>query len=250
MPVYFREQEENILKKELREKLMFGTTHKLVQQIRQQSSIGDGDNVTEIERQLSKNVTTSLVASLQELSITFRRLQNSYLKRLNMREERSKPFFDTALDIDLNSDSTIVDLNNWGSGGFNLTSEAENLDRQFSYKSMLAGGADQAQAQLLMLEEENTRLAAHHETEVQGIVKSILDLNDIFKDLAHMVVEQGTVLDRIDYNIEQTQTQVHQGYQQLRKADEYHRKNRKMVCIIVLASVTMFLTFLLIIVKT
>lgn len=218
---------------------MFGSTHRLVQQIRQQSSYGR----SRVEQQLSKNVTASLISSLQELSTTFRKLQNTYLKKLNSREERSRQYFDTVLDLDT-SDKMIGDLE-WGG----LTSEAENIDRQFSYST--AGGIKcQTQAQLLLLEEENTRMAAHHEAEVQGIVKSIVDLNEIFKDLSHMVVEQGTVLDRIDYNVEQTQIQVYQGYQQLQKADAYQRKNRKMMCILILSAVTILLTCLLIIVKT
>lgn len=102
---------------------------------------------------------------------------------LNSREERSRQYFDTVLDLDT-SEKTAADLE-WGG----LTSEAENIDRQFSYSTM-GGIKSQTQAQLLLLEEENTRMAAHREAEVQGIVKSIVDLNDIFKDLAHMVVEQ------------------------------------------------------------
>jgi len=38
-----------------------------------------------------------------------------------------------------------------------------------------------------------------------------------------MVQDQGTILDRIDYNIEQTQVQVQEGYKQLKKADSYQR---------------------------
>lgn len=102
---------------------------------------------------------------------------------LNSREERSRQYFDTVLDLDTN-DKFIGDIE-WGG----LTSEAENIDRQFSYSSV-GGMQCQTQAQLLLLEEENTRVAAVHEQEVQGIVKSIVDLNTIFKDLAHMVVEQ------------------------------------------------------------
>lgn len=103
------------------------------------------------------------------------------LTEVNLREERSRQYFDTVLDLDT-SEKMIGDLE-WGG----LTSEAENIDRQFSYSSM---GGIQSQTQLLLLEEENTRMAAHHEAEVQGIVKSIVDLNEIFKDLAHMVTEQ------------------------------------------------------------
>ena len=70
------------------------------------------------------------------------------------------------------------------------------------------------------------------------------------QDLARMVEDQGTILDRIDYNIEQTQVQVHEGYQQLKKADTYQKKNRKMYCILILTGAIIFVSFLLIIFKT
>lgn len=103
---------------------------------------------------------------------------------------------------------------------------------------------------MLLIQEENTKDVAEREEEVNKIVRSIVDLNDIFKDLAHMVNEQGTVLDRIDYNIEQTQVQVHEGYKQLQKAERYQRSNRKMHCILILGATIIVLVILLIIVKS
>lgn len=44
--------------------------------------------------------------------------------------------------------------------------------------------------QLLQLEEENSRTVLEREKKVNEIVKSISDLNKIFKDLAYMVSEQ------------------------------------------------------------
>lgn len=105
------------------------------------------------------------------------------------------------------------------------------------------------QQQLLLFEEENSKMAEHREQEVTKIVKSIVDLHDIFKDLAGMVQEQGTVLDRIDYNVEQTQTKVSEGFRQLQRAEVYQRKNRKMYCITVLAGVTVLMMALLIFTK-
>lgn len=64
-----------------------------------------------------------------------------------------------------------------------------------------------------------------------------------------MVQEQGTILDRIDYNVEQTQTRVSEGLRQLQRAEMYQRKNRKMCIIMVLASVTLFMLLLLIFTK-
>ncbi|GFG38246.1 hypothetical protein Cfor_01887 [Coptotermes formosanus] len=199
---------------------MFGAVHRLIQQIRHQS--GEGSRQ---EQRLSYNVVSSLASTLQELSISFRKSQNSYLRKLNSREERSKQYFDMALDQDFSQGT------DW---------EVDNIDQQFGLGST-AGHL--AQQQLLLLEEDNARMAAQREHEVRQIVKSITDLNDIFKDLAQMVADQGTVLDRIDYNIEQCQIQVHQGYHQLQKADSYQKKNRKMVCILILASVTSNMTF-------
>lgn len=106
------------------------------------------------------------------------------------------------------------------------------------------------QQQLLLYEEDNTKLALHREQEVNKIVTSIVELNDIFKDLAHMVRDQGTVLDRIDYNIEQTQFSVYDGYRQLQKAENYQRKNRKMHCIFILGLTVTILLVLLIVVKS
>ena len=51
--------------------------------------------------------------------------------------------------------------------------------------------------QEMILEEENT----HKSAEIQNLAKSINDLAVLFKDLSVLVIEQGTILDRIDYNI-------------------------------------------------
>ena len=50
-------------------------------------------------------------------------------------------------------------------------------------------------SQLLMVEENNV-MVKQREKEVNKLVQSITDLNLIFKELAGMVAEQGTVLDR------------------------------------------------------
>ena len=39
--------------------------------------------------------------------------------------------------------------------------------------------------------------------EIQKIARSIQELSDIFKELAVLVIDQGTILDRIDFNMEQ-----------------------------------------------
>lgn len=65
-----------------------------------------------------------------------------------------------------------------------------------------------------------------------------------------MVTDQGTVLDRIDYNIEHTQAKVHDGLVHLQKAESHQKKNRKMVCIVALVSAIIVLLIILIAVKS
>ena len=40
--------------------------------------------------------------------------------------------------------------------------------------------------------------------EITQIATSISELADLFKDLGNLVVEQGTVLDSVEYNVQQT----------------------------------------------
>lgn len=60
------------------------------------------------------------------------------------------------------------------------------------------------------------------------------------------LVLQGTILDRIDYNIEQTATRVDQGLKQLQKAEKYQKKNRKMMIIVILFVIVIVLIVVLI----
>lgn len=53
-------------------------------------------------------------------------------------------------------------------------------------------------------------------------------------------------MDRIDYNVEQTQIKVYEGYKQLTKAQSHQRKNRKLLIIFILAVLVVILGSILI----
>ncbi|EDW30532.1 GL26795 [Drosophila persimilis] len=244
------------------------STHRHIQCVR--SSLGVG---TKTEQRLTANAVHCALLQLQELTFKFRSSQNAYLVQLNSREERSQKYFDngdkfTNVELggmgmgiglpggdtggeDINFvdsfDNFLQPVNGKGNGnGYLFEDDDQEIDDHF--KKPLAANR-MTQQQLLLFQEENSKLAEHREQEVTKIVKSINDLNDIFKDLGHMVQEQGTVLDRIDYNVEQTQTRVSEGLRQLHKAEMYQRKNRKMCIILVLAAITFFMLLLLIFTK-
>jgi len=168
---------------------------------------------------LVKNIVINLVNRLQEITEKFRSSQGNYLRKVEAREKRSNQYFSFP--------------------------EPEPED-----DGLLVGSANEWSKQDILLLEENSKAIKRREEEINSIVQSITDLNSIFKDLASMVSEQGEIVDRIDYNIENTSLKVENGLEQLKKANKYQSKNRKMKCIVILAAMLIFLLFLLIVLKS
>ena len=57
------------------------------------------------------------------------------------------------------------------------------------------------------------------EKEIAELAKGIIELADIFKELQTMVIDQGTMLDRIDYNIENMVSHVKGAEKELVQVD-------------------------------
>lgn len=67
-----------------------------------------------------------------------------------------------------------------------------------------------------------------------AVQKSINELAELFKDLAVLLVEQGTILDRIDYNIEHAGEKIGQSVAELKQAEKYQKKTGYKLCMLVL----------------
>ncbi|CRL04404.1 CLUMA_CG017490, isoform A [Clunio marinus] len=213
------------------------------------------------ERKLIENIVRGLIVILQNQTATFRNEQNAYLKQIHSLEEYTNDFFDSlnfngTTNEESANKTSVETFDNFlkptasSSSGFNPSQlddleNDERLDEYFQIKP----NQKLNQKQLLQFEIDNTKMMEAREKEVMGIVKSIVELNQVYKDLSNLVQEQGTILDRIDYNVESTQSRVYQGLKELQKAERYHRTNRKMYCIFILSVVTLFMIILLILTK-
>ena len=95
-------------------------------------------------------------------------------------------------------------------GGLTMPIERSSTPLQNPYTdpSMMESESDkslgQSTLQQTSLKRVNTNDAAiaQREREINDIAQGIIELADIFKELQGMVIDQGTMLDRIDYNIE------------------------------------------------
>ena len=56
--------------------------------------------------------------------------------------------------------------------------------------------------------------------EIDQIVKTVNDLKEIFMDVSEMVISQGTILDRIDYNTYQTRHNIRKGNKEMEETHE------------------------------
>eukprot|EP00277_Geminigera_cryophila_P006655 CAMPEP_0179417952 /NCGR_PEP_ID=MMETSP0799-20121207/7667_1 /TAXON_ID=46947 /ORGANISM="Geminigera cryophila, Strain CCMP2564" /LENGTH=212 /DNA_ID=CAMNT_0021191047 /DNA_START=194 /DNA_END=832 /DNA_ORIENTATION=+ len=140
---------------------------------------------------MRKNVQSSLATRLHELSVTFRRDQKKYLEKLRDNEAKSR-YKPTMADAEEGFEDT----------GFSQAQMADLEDVEISTQD--------------------------REQEIEKVSEAIRDLQTIFKELAVLIIDQGSIIDRIDYNMEKTAEQTQQGKEELRKAERSHRRSPAM----------------------
>lgn len=152
-----------------------------------------------------KNVQRSLATDLQNLSMDLRKKQSTYLKRLRQQKEVQDG---VDLEMNLNGNRSRI--------------EDDELDNMvFSEHQM---------AKL----KKSEAFTVEREREIQQVVESVNELAQIMKDLSVLVIDQGTIIDRIDYNVQNVATTVEEGLKELQKAERTQRQGGMVTCATVL----------------
>ncbi|XP_011023746.1 PREDICTED: syntaxin-43-like [Populus euphratica] len=164
-----------------------------------------------------KNVQRSLATDLQNLSMELRKKQSTYLKRLRQQKEGQDG---DDLEMNLNGGRSIID--------------DDNLDDMvFSEHQMAKLKRSEA-------------FTVEREREIEQVVESVNELAQIMKDLSVLVIDQGTIVDRIDYNIQNVATTVEEGLKQLQKAERTQKRGGMVMCATVLVIMCAVMLILLI----
>jgi len=95
-------------------------------------------------------------------------------------------------------------------------------------------------------QDEGNDILKKRDNELNVLLSSVNDLAQIFKELQVLIMEQGTILDRIDYNIETAATSVKEGHKNLIKADEAMKKSCAKKAIMIMMVIDAILLLLLI----
>ncbi|XP_048850461.1 syntaxin-12-like isoform X2 [Brienomyrus brachyistius] len=116
-------------------------------------------------------------------------------------------------------------------------SQSEDGNREdplISFEYQDAWGQTGAQTQEPSITEEDLELIKERETSLRQLESDIMDVNQIFKDLAVMIHDQGDVVDSIEANVESTQVHVEHAVDQLHQTAHYQDKSRKKMCVLIL----------------
>lgn len=181
---------------------------------------------------MASNVQTALATKVQDASGTFRRKQSNYMQRLRGHEERHQSGYMPDSETAMREDMEL---------------SRQHLERSQSQQN-------QMQSQLLIDEEQAQAPSqsqidiVRRDREIDQIAKSITELAELFQDLSALVIDQGTMLDRIDFNIEHIGQDMAESVKELNQATTYQRRTSRGQCILFLI-LLILLTLAIIIVK-
>ncbi|KAF8629671.1 hypothetical protein AX17_005610 [Amanita inopinata Kibby_2008] len=168
----------------------------------------------------AKNVQRGLAAKVQDLSASFRKKQRVYMEKLQGHAIKNQ---------DLLIASGTISLR--GSDGLNAVDDDVQA----------ASHTHQSLAHVDPSVDLRTR-----NRELTEIANSIASLAELFKDLSVLVIDQGTLLDSVEYNIEQTAVHMQEAVKELDVATQYQKNTGRRKCIFLLLLIIFGLIIVLI----
>ena len=138
-----------------------------------------------IEEQIKINMKQSIYSKLGEFTRKFKLNQEVYMKK-----------YKEIIGEDLNENSNSQ-----------TTNSSNNKKDNF------------------FIQEEGNEILRKRDNELNILLKSVNELAQIFKELQGLIMQQGTILDRIDFNIENAVSSIKEGHKNLIKADNEMKKN-------------------------
>jgi len=192
----------------------------MVRENKQQGGISKG------EETMARNIQISLAGRVQEASAGFRKKQSAYLKKLR------------------------------GLSGMNPSIDRSSTPSSYTPytdPSLMESDADKSYSQSTLQQTSQKQLTSNdaaimqREREITDIAQGIIELADIFKELQTMIIDQGTMLDRIDYNVERMAVDVKAADKELNVASGYQRKGtkRRIIFLLILLVVGMFILLII-----
>ena len=211
----------------------FNRLHSLVLEMKNLSNLRFNNKVL-------RNILQYEYKEVASLSEKLRNYHKKHLNRLNEKEKYMEQFVINFDDIDLNTGYSDH-IGSQTSGNFKSIS--------FQDESQVVGFDNRNYSQVqdqLEVDFSDMDLLREQDQEMSSILKSMSELNTIFNEMNSLVVNQGSVMDRIDYNMECVQLKVESGALELSRAERSARAARKLKCILILGGSILLALFIMI----
>ena len=177
------------------------------------------NNNSSYEEKIKNNIKLSLIEKIQSFANEFRRNEQHFISYLKEMGE---------VDFSKNNNNIDFTIDNID----NKVIQLDNINNDFLYTQ-----EDDLKSQI-----------KKRDKDINQLTNSVNELSKIFKDLQIIVQEQGTILDRIDYNIDTSYENSQKGQKYIKKAEEHH-KNSCFRNLILLLFTIIFIETILIIFK-
>jgi len=194
-----------------------------------EQELQQGGHLSKADETMARNLRISLASRVGEVSTLFRKRQSAYLKKLRALGGLSTPTDPRAATPALASNP-------------------------YTDPALMDSETDRASAQSTLLHTAQVRRRTgvldtaieQRESEIEKIAQGVIDLSSLFQELNSMVIDQGTLLDRIDYNVERTVEQVKAAEKELTVATGYQKRStkRKIILLLILIVVGLFILLL------
>ena len=150
-----------------------------------------------LQYQIKENMNQNLISQFYIFSKKFKLNQEIY-------SQKCKELLIEDNDEDDKEKSNLYEMNEISTTNSDGNDNIQKIDNDKNF---------------LMKEEPNI-LLKERDNELDKIVKGVSNLHEMFKDMTIFVNEQGTILDRIDYNIDIGYDNVSRGKKKLHEANE------------------------------
>mmetsp|Transcript_33352 Transcript_33352/g.69838 ORF Transcript_33352/g.69838 Transcript_33352/m.69838 type:complete len:308 (-) Transcript_33352:166-1089(-) len=185
--------------------LMQGVKNKLMSMKEDKDKAKKGDSEARVRENLHQTLSKKFVALSQEYQEIQTRYKEKYRERVGRQLKVVKPDA-TKAEIDALMES----------GG----------DKDIFTQTLLQQRSDQAAKNALADIQDKHK-------DIMRLEQSLVELHQLFIDMATLVESQGEMLDQIEYSVGQAQMYVDKGVQQLEKAKVSQKSARKRMCCLI-----------------
>ena len=193
--------------------------------------------IPKFDDQENKKLNKSIKEISTEMTQELKQCQNILKEIINDKEDLNdvnnfSELNATNVQIKQNMKKNIITKLNDFTKKFKLNQELYNnkfqdfvIDEEMANKSFSIRKNEEKNSNDFLSTQENNDQLRRRDEDLTNLLKSVNDLAQIFKDMQTLVMEQGTILDRIDYNIDIASSNISQGKKNITKADKHMKNN-------------------------